>query len=45
MYDDLVTAVNFATAQAAILDVFAVVAGLLIAWKGGKYVLRAIRGA
>jgi hypothetical protein len=45
MYTDLVTAVTFADAQAAFLDVFAIVAGVLIAWKGGKYVLRAIRGA
>lgn len=45
MYADLITAVDFAAAQAGFLDVFAVVAGVLIAWKGGKYILRAIRGA
>jgi hypothetical protein len=45
MYTDLITAVDFAAAQAGFLEVFGVVAGVLIAWKGGKYILRAIRGA
>jgi len=45
MYTDLVDAVDFAAAQTAFLAVFAVVAGVLVAWKGGKYILRAIRGA
>lgn len=45
MYADLITAVDFSAAQTAFIAVFAVVAGVLVAWKGGKYVLRAIKGA
>jgi len=45
MYTALTTAVDFGDAQTAVIAVFAIVAAFLVAWKGGKYVLRAIRGA
>lgn len=45
MYTSLTEAVDFGAAQTAVIAVLAVVAGFLVAWKGGKYVIRAIRGA
>lgn len=44
-YDALVTAVNFTDAISAIMSVFAVLAALYVAIKGGKIVLGVLRGA
>lgn len=40
----LTAAVDFSTATAAILLVFAALAGVYIAWKAGKMVLHALKG-
>ena len=42
-YTTLTSSVDFTTATTAVLSVFAALALILVAFKGGKLVLRAIR--
>lgn len=45
MYADLLTAVDFSAAQTAVLSVIGIVVGFAVAWKGGKFIYRAVKGA
>lgn len=42
VFTSLTSAVDYSTAIAAILLVFAALAGVAIVWKGGKLILRAL---
>lgn len=44
-YSVLTDAVDWSTIGALILTVFAAIAGVIVVFKGGKMVLKAIRGA
>ena len=44
-YDTLTGAVDWSDVGAAILTVFAAIVGVLVIFKGGKMVLKAVRGA
>ena len=41
-FTDLTAAVDFSTAIAAVLGIFAALAGFAIVWKGGKKILAAL---
>ena len=43
-YDALTTAVNFGSAQTAILAVFATLAGIYVIIKGAKIIMQTVKG-
>lgn len=44
-YDGITGAVDFTDVTTAVLAVFALIAAVYVAFKGGKIILRAVRGA
>ncbi|WP_249963036.1 hypothetical protein [Histophilus somni] len=44
-YSALTSKIDFSTAITAVLSVIALVVGALVAWKGGQWIIKAVRGA
>lgn len=44
-YTALTSKIDFSSAITAVLGVIALVVGALVAWKGGQWIIKAVRGA
>lgn len=44
-YTALTSSIDFSSAITAVLSVIALVIGALVAWKGGQWIIKAVRGA
>ncbi|MDP8163494.1 hypothetical protein QJU89_03015 [Pasteurella skyensis] len=44
-YSALIDKIDFSSAIAAVLSVIALVVGALVAWKGGQWIIKAVRTA
>lgn len=45
VYDPITTAVDWSAVNSAVISIFALIAAVYVVFKGGKLILRALRGA
>lgn len=44
-YSALTSKIDFGSAMTAVLGVIALIVGALVTWKGGQWIIKAVRGA